>query len=530
MYARDFLRAGDYMMVVPLGIPITLEYNDSGNLVKVYRDWDTKRVDMTETLLPHLLSSTLAPLRIGLRSGTTWVEGVIYTSTNFVTENTSNRSVQDMTLSAFQSDSANFNFFAGYLDTKVTPIKGGAPVRGRLQLEGFNCLPCYWIHQSPVTAKMFDAMVDREDFPFKYPLIMNLFVYRGNDFFRIDNELNQYVIRRVMKDVDENGYIYATLLTTDKNFRVKVSFTDVVNYNLNPGSLIIIDKGGNVIYSAEVDGKHHDPRVRYTECVVCGKRIIAPTDRSAMICSNKHCRSRMLPVFNHFLNSIGLAPIPASLYWTYIKRGELLCVPDVFELPEYHGASIKMSMGALLRALVPVSEVVGSDVFTVFASKCNNSLNTMLYYIDNPQDIYDDLGFEGQPNIVQNSCRQFMQWLDDLENRSDVKALFACEQITIVESDRKFSGPAIFRNKTIMITGKFKHGDHTEIKAILRSYSAEVVYEMTPEVCGVLVGDIPDGVNGAAIRHARKNMIPVMSESEFFKEYDIDSDLKMNLV
>ena len=93
-----------------------------------------------------------------------------------------------------------------------------------------------------------------------------------------------------------------------------------------------------------------------------------------------------------------------------------------------------------------------------------------------------------------------------------------------------FDGAPIFRNKTIFITGTFKHGSLADIKSILESYSATVVTDFDSYIQCVLVGDIKEDIEGQAIIAARELHLPIFSESEFFARYEIDEDLEKFLL
>ena len=45
MYKRNLLNPGDYVLAVPVGVHLTLEYNTSGNLARVYTGFEFNRVD-----------------------------------------------------------------------------------------------------------------------------------------------------------------------------------------------------------------------------------------------------------------------------------------------------------------------------------------------------------------------------------------------------------------------------------------------------------------------------------------------------
>ena len=98
-------------------------------------------------------------------------------------------------------------------------------------------------------------------------------------------------------------------------------------------------------------------------------------------------------------------------------------------------------------------------------------------------------------------------------------------QIVISGVEKQFDGAPIFRNKTIMVTGDFIHGDFSTVAAILRSYSAEVVSTWNNHVDCVLVGGLKTNIDGNAINLARANNKSVQDELAFFAAYEIDDDL-----
>ena len=101
--------------------------------------------------------------------------------------------------------------------------------------------------------------------------------------------------------------------------------------------------------------------------------------------------------------------------------------------------------------------------------------------------------------------------------------------VNITKATKKFEGAPIFRDKLILLTGSFIHGSLDEIANILHSYSAETTTQMSDNVNCVVIGDGQENINGHVVIEARKKRVPVMSESEFFMQYDIDTDLAENL-
>ena len=177
-----------------------------------------------------------------------------------------------------------------------------------------------------------------------------------------------------------------------------------------------------------------------------------------------------------------------------------------------------------MRTLVPIQDVPVDDVISDLVKHCNNNVNTLEYYIDNTSQIQIDFHLTGR--FVTN----LIQWFSNDKNKELLRSLLDCDHIILKESDKKFEGAPIFRNKTILISGDFVHGSQEDIASILRSYSAKVVYEFDPSIDCILLGDTHENINGVYVRKCRDHNIPVFEEFDFFKKYEIDQDLAENLV
>lgn len=155
---------------------------------------------------------------------------------------------------------------------------------------------------------------------------------------------------------------------------------------------------------------------------------------------------------------------------------------------------------------------------------CSNNEQTFKYYIEHPEEIQKDL------NIQHNELNKLITWLSDGCNASDLMTLVDSAQINIVALKSTFNGAPIFRNKRIFITGKFIRGSLDSIAGILQSYSASVTTQFSNVVDCVIVGGLHEDVDGKAVNFARTLNKPIFNENEFFNRYEIDADIKANLV
>ena len=178
-----------------------------------------------------------------------------------------------------------------------------------------------------------------------------------------------------------------------------------------------------------------------------------------------------------------------------------------------------------MYAAIPTSVVPNIEILERFANKCNNSVESVVYYLENPLRIETDL------DIMDPIVRRLAKWLEDPYNVSTLTTIFA--RVKISEKLQKFDGAPIFRGNTIAVTGKFKRGDYREIESILMSYAATVVPSIErgqdlPDV--ILVGSLNEGISGELIQKAKLHNIPIVYEDEFFVKYEIDQDLANNLL
>ena len=78
MYVKNALRPGQFVTMVPVGRPVTLQDNKKGILEKIHEGYGEDRVDITSTLFDTVFHSKMVPTSITVKDGDTMVEGVFY--------------------------------------------------------------------------------------------------------------------------------------------------------------------------------------------------------------------------------------------------------------------------------------------------------------------------------------------------------------------------------------------------------------------------------------------------------------------
>lgn len=520
MFAKTFCKPGSYLTIVPVGLRATLQYNANGVLEKIFKGYSEDKSNVTSELLDVVKKSKLVPLTVPVKGGTSWVEGVFYTSKLFEASGILPMCVESDIQLDMQSNPENYMFYAGNVDSLAASFKAVLTIRNWLKMSKFNVLPMYMIPDK-LTNEAFIKMVNNDRYPFNFPLISGYMIFEGTDYRYQPLNLIQKIVADVARFTDSSGYIKATV--KDSNDTASVyHYTDVLKYGINKGSMLVSKTNGHLIYS---NTQQKSPKVNKITCEWCGNVFMSP-DGGPVSCSDPHCVSRLYPHAVRMLNTFGLPLIEYDKFKKYIDKKKLMCLTDVLLLPEYASCMIAVPLAKLLQSVVPVEVCADPSEFMKISYLCNHSSKTLRYYVDNP----DRLRIEMSSQMNSLMLKRLVDWVSEPYNTTTVLTLLDSDQINIIETDKKFDGAPIFRGKTIAITGKFSHGDSSEIVSILKSYSADVTIGITGKADCLVIGDLIENIDGRSIQLARENNIPTFSETQFFAQYEIDDDISANLL
>lgn len=525
MFVRNFLTSGDFMTIVPIGVPITLQYDVSGHLEKVLLGYGDDTRDVSELVKQKFYSNKTVPTKISVVNGTSWVSGVLHTKnysyiTGRIPEDTSLYELDQYAL-----DPSGYSFFAATVSSLSTTFRGAVPIRQWLTLSGFKVLPGYVI-PADMNETSFKRIVNQCKDTFPYPLFMGYFIFHLQSVNYHSLGFKKCEVNSIINFIDDDGCVMSRVVFSDSTDKV-VSYSDVVYKNIQVSSNMILDESYNIIYVRTDSNKSVIDQTRgEIHCPSCGKIYRVPSSGSCK-CPDQHCNSRLFNRTNQFLSCMGLDTISRSRYDEVVTDiGRIYSIPDILDIYEFKDVELDVRLSKLLRSIVPYDVIEGSESFNVFCSKCNNNVNSLTYYLDNPDKAVDDLQLYESPY----SYNKFLIWLSDQENVGDIKSLLSHPRIKISESGKALLDVSpIFRGVNIMITGKFRRGDDDRIVAILESYGANVSKKFSNDTSFVVVGSTHDDVNGSAIRHAKSRGKQVFEENEFFSNYEIDEDLVENL-
>lgn len=508
MLYRDFLRAGDFVEMLPVGLPVTLKYNAMGKFESAHRTHDMG--DMDSDLYSHLVTTNAVPTKIATNNGTAYIKGVLELSNDYVKELGELPQVIEVSeqLKEDLKGSMSTRFVAYDIDSTSLSFGGPNLFRTWFKNQGFDPVIGFLATYGDIDAQFSSVLASNG---YTERDIYGLLVFRGKDFFemRMRNKVDR--ITKIETYLDRSGCVFAHV-KTKLGGDLRIPYFDVVEKNLYSKDYVLMSESGQIISKYDIYSSNNSSNPWF-ECPVCGKRYLISERFS--FCTDPHCLSTQYDRAVHFANVLGIEPFSYDAYVETVMSGKLERFRDILLLPEYADAEISASLYDLMNAIVPIYAVPRRESLWKLYSMCNGSFDSIMYYMSHPGTILSDLGIQDQ-NLVN--------WVSDEENREDFSSIVNFSNVTISDSSKRFDGSPIFRGKSIAITGRFKHGTHEEISAILRSYSAEV--RPFDESDCIIVGDIQEDVNGSEVAYMRVHNLPVFTESEFFEMYDIDADLR----
>lgn len=513
MFTINDLKPGDFVMPLPIGLQLTIQYNVEGNIEKVFTGYKD-RTDVTHDIIGNLIAKKTVPAKISVNGCTTWVFGILYTSETVSKCAMLPEGIYDDLLQLYVTQPTRFNFFAASMETSTGSIMGSIAVRRALAMNQFKILPG-WDMYTNYNEKLLSLWLQEAKFTFK-PIITDIVsLGRDSGIKVVHLGAQQSVVKKTDHFVDAYGFLKTELTCSDDIIKY-INYAEQVSYHIVKDTVIYENNIGDIVYSSTIQLAEPPAPVL---CKKCGRRIEIPAHGVAR-CNNPHCVSRLVPTVQTFVQEMHLPMYGVDTIKKWVDEQKVTCIPDIFLLDEYSKCNVEVSVAKLLRAMIPYNIIARDDVLMLFTTACMENPKTIEYYMNNAEQIPNDL------HIQHMDLPALIEWFNDPCNVSDMTNLLTIPQIHITEHNKKFDGAPIFRDKIIYITGTFLHGAMGYVSSILQSYAAKVTTVMSNNVDCVLVGGTHENVDGKAIVSARQMHIPVYEEIEFFNAYDIDSDIK----
>lgn len=519
MFARN-LQAGEFVTVVPLGLPITIQYGEKGSVERVYTGHEASKCeDVTDEILTTMLINKQIPNHVATNNSVCYVHAVMYSSELQFGRGRLPDCVIGKYVDAYKKDPKRFTVYAGDMQSQNNPVNSTpVAIRQWLTMNQFNLLPGYVV-PSELDEPKFESMV-KKNFPFRYPLIPSFILFgKDSSVSYPSTGLTMFQADSVKQIVDQCGSILGVIKEKNSDTEYTVPYPQVVHNDIQKNTYLVSNSEGAFIYVE--NGKNTVKLPRKITCSGCGKQLFVPAANvMSFKCDDPQCNSVLFPRVTQMLNVLNLPSMSFDRYKEVTEKiGPIFGLIDVFDLDEYKDIETEVTIQDVVRAIIPKEILPGRQQVQELCEGCNNSEEVLTYYFQHPEAIISDLQCD------EHAFSKLVKWLNNLENCSDCVEILKVPNIKIIQKKQYVDGSPIFRDKKIYITGTFTHGRLDDIAGILEGYSAEVIRKFDQSADCIVVGDIPENVNGHAISQAKLLQIPVMQETSFFTMYGIDNDL-----
>lgn len=506
MFVKDTFKVNDLVEVIPVGIPVTLEYSTAGRISKVYLGYENiSREDISEVVMDTIIKNEKVPLSLDIKD-ITEIPGVLYTDKVVDCCGKLPRANQNELIDLFLENPGIFTFYAGYAQNNSTFFGNPQSMKIWLTSHGFNTLPAFLVTNT-VDKSQMPKLINSSGFSFTYPLVMGYFIFRDSMKLSVFTGLSQITVEAVEKVMNQNGVMFANL--EYGGTAIQVAYSEVVDHNIQPGCTVIFDNDGEIIYTTYIDEMRLSKVEDTLICDWCHKPYKASSSPICR-CNDEHCLSRRFSQFSHFINVLGLAPLSYEDYKAHCLNGDIQALADVLDIDTYKNENVAVTFAQLFEAVLPNDSGVKAYIAHDFATRCQNRIEAIRYYIDNPNKIYDELDFKDYPHL------SFSRWLQDPVNHSDVLSVLESPHINVWRFEPIMTKILKFAGMKIYLAGKFDLTDKKNIELTLNNYGGTVVKSFDEKVSLVITGKDMSKKEIEAVELATKLNVPVYKETVFF--------------
>lgn len=516
MFAKTVCKPGSYLCIVPVGLLVTLQYNANGRLEKVFEGYGEDKMDKSADLLPYCTSAKSVPNKIKVTGGTTWVEGVIYTSRKFAVSGMLPMALSKPIISEIANKPESCTFYAANVSSLAAPFPSFLAISNWLKMSGFYTLPGYLMFAG-MSDKGFNDMLTDTNSPFEYPLYSGFFIFEGSEARYHRLNLRQDIVVSTADFIDDSGYFKSSVIF-DGGKTKQVHRSDSCRYGLVKGSVVVSDSSSTIIYSSTSSNSNMN-----IVCPVCGNSFSC-NDSGPIVCSDPNCASHLTEWFSHFCHVAKLLEMPNHDLMEAILNKSVTCFSDIFLLPPYSELTCDLDLFTFLRAIVPTDVCSNDVVLSRLCALSGNVLDTFYYYLRN----LDRLAIELSDLSSTPQVARLLEWLSNPYITCTITTLLDNNQFKLSDSGKLFEGAPIFRGRSIAITGTFRRGSSKDIMNIFKSYGADVTIGFQEGSDCLVIGELNDRNDGRSIQRANASGTPIHMEDAFFTQFDIDADLNQH--
>lgn len=301
--------------------------------------------------------------------------------------------------------------------------------------------------------------------------------------------------------------------------------------DLQIGDTIIVYKANQIIPQVKENLSAKDRESAYiripSQCPVCesSTQIVKENDSEVLMCTNPHCKGKLLGRVSHFVSKKGMdiSGLSEETIKKFIELGWITEITDVYNLEQHYDRLSTMSgFGKKsvdkLRKSIENSKTVRLDKFitslsipgigTSQSKELAAAFSTWNEFRDASVGFYNFTQLDGFGDVLNNNIHS---WFTDMCDIADKLASFMTFE-TGVNQNTDDS----LNSKSFVVTGKvFRFKNRDEVKAEIEKRGGKVTGSVTKSTYALINNDIES--NSSKNKKAKELGVKIITEDQLIE-------------
>lgn len=301
--------------------------------------------------------------------------------------------------------------------------------------------------------------------------------------------------------------------------------------DLQIGDTIIVYKANQIIPQVKENLSAKDRESAYiripSQCPVCesSTQIVKENDSEVLMCTNPHCKGKLLGRVSHFVSKKGMdiSGLSEETIKKFIELGWIAEITDIYNLDQYYDRLSTMSgFGKKsvdkLRKSIENSKTVRLDKFiaslsipgvgTSQSKELVKAFGAWDKFRDASVGYYNFTQLDGFGDVLNNNIHS---WFEDMSNIADYLAsLMAFESEDNSKTNNSLNG------KSFVVTGKvYKFKNRDEVKEAIEKFGGKVTGSVTKSTFALINNDIES--NSSKNKKAKELGVQIINEEQLIE-------------
>lgn len=264
-----------------------------------------------------------------------------------------------------------------------------------------------------------------------------------------------------------------------------------------------------------------------TTCPVCSgeTQIVKENDSEVLMCTNPHCKGKLLGRVSHFVSKKGMdiSGLSEETIKKFVELGWITEITDVYNLEKHYDRLSTMSgFGRKsvdkLRKSIENSKTVRLDKFitslsipgigTSQSKELSKVFGTWNEFRDASVGCYNFTQLDGFGDVLNNNIHS---WFEDMSNIADYLA-----SLMTFESEDNSKTNNSLNGKSFVVTGKvYKFKNRDEVKEAIEKFGGKVTGSVTKSTFALINNDIES--NSSKNKKAKELGVQIINEDQLIE-------------